>query len=242
MKTVHSYGIIAYKKSQRGTEIILIRRPYTYAYRDFITSHYQRNNVIALTTVLSGTTYEEKRLIQTGEFPLMWNKMLPCTDKNYKKHMQHYMALYGENNNILLRAVKKSRVGLDIWEIPKGRKNKDESDIDAAIREFCEETDLMPSQIHLELDRKPYKYSYTGSNGICYSMTYYYAVVNDTAVPQINFSNELQVKEISAVKFCTKMDLPNLVDGEHLERLTKLFENVCSSNRRVRRLRMARYF
>jgi len=63
------------------------------------------------------------------------------------------------------------------WGFPKGRKKIKESDIDCAIREFCEETQLYKDDIQIDSKIIPFQEIFFGTNNILYKHVYYIAKI-----------------------------------------------------------------
>lgn len=113
------------------------------------------------------------------------------------------------------------------WEFPKGRKNKtEEYDLDAAIREFQEETNVNKDQYNILYHIKPYVETYTDFD-VTYQNIYYYAYATSDWEPVYSFSNKQQVSEISCIKWINLNSLIHMnLEKTTLIRLIKLFKCV----------------
>ena len=113
------------------------------------------------------------------------------------------------------------------WEFPKGRKNKtEEYDLDAAIREFQEETNVNKDQYNILYHIKPYVETYTDFD-VTYQNIYYYAYATSDWEPIYSFSNKQQVSEISCIKWINLNILIHMnLEKTTLIRLVKLFKCV----------------
>lgn len=87
------------------------------------------------------------------------------------------------------------------WGFPKGRRNLREADLDCAIREFEEETDISRDQISVLSHIEPLEETFIGSNNKCYKHIYYIAKVNETINPNINKNKPLQMIEIGDIQW-----------------------------------------
>jgi 8-oxo-dGTP pyrophosphatase MutT (NUDIX family) len=92
------------------------------------------------------------------------------------------------------------------WGFPKGRRNLKESDLDCALREFQEETNIKKNQITI-LTITPIIEYFKGTNNINYKHIYYFAICNTN----INFNkkNKYQYSEISDIAW---MDSNTIID------------------------------
>lgn len=74
------------------------------------------------------------------------------------------------------------------WEIPKGKRQNKETDLQCAVREFCEETGLGPENIRIFKNVVPLEEVYTGINGVEYKHIYFIGEI-------VNIPDSLVVKE-----------------------------------------------
>lgn len=108
-----------------------------------------------------------------------------------------------------------------IWEIPKGRKNKNETMIDCAIREFKEETSVDISFYSIMFNIKPIIESYISSN-VRYIHNYYTAYTIKDFDPIINFKYD-NISEIDSIRWVT-LDEIKFID--HSGRLYKIVSRI----------------
>ena len=86
------------------------------------------------------------------------------------------------------------------WEFPKGRKNKDEMDLECALREFEEETGISKDKLTIFDNIEPVYETINGSNGKQYKIIYYIGVMNDNEIkPTLNEDNIYHKIEISDI-------------------------------------------
>ena len=114
-----------------------------------------------------------------------------------------------------MRFLENSKNGSLLWEIPKGKKEFMESDLDAAIREFEEETRIPITSYKLLRHNHPIKYT-RSYNGVTYNFYYYvahYMDDTDTKDPCILFDYNKQLAEISDIKWIDTVKLNFVCDG-----------------------------
>lgn len=73
------------------------------------------------------------------------------------------------------------------WGLPKGKREDRESDLQTAMREFCEETGLQMNNLRIYKNVIPLEEQYTGMNNINYKHTYFVAEL-------INIGQDMVVK------------------------------------------------
>jgi len=88
------------------------------------------------------------------------------------------------------------------WGFPKGRRNFNESDIDASVREFEEETNINKDDIKIYNNIFPFTEEFFGSNNVKYKHVYYIAKC-DNKIPDlyINKHNKHQATEIGDIRW-----------------------------------------
>lgn len=109
-----------------------------------------------------------------------------------------------------------------IWEIPKGRKNRNETILDCAIREFKEETNVDIDLYNIIFNIKPVVESFVNAN-IKYVHNYYIAYTAQTFDPFINFKENDQISEIDSIRW---VNLNEIKFIDHSGRLYTLVQRI----------------
>lgn len=123
-----------------------------------------------------------------------------------------------------------------LWEIPKGGQKKIETALDAAIREFTEETNISESKIQILHEYQPLFYRHKDA-GIEYHNFYYIAKLRDNLTenqyqkiyqnPIINLKNKDQVNEVEELKWVGVSELNFLqLKNRNLKHLDVLFKKI----------------
>lgn len=134
------------------------------------------------------------------------------------------------------------------WGIPKGKRQLQETDLQCAIREFCEETGIQPSDLKIFKNCIPLEEIYIGINGIKYRHVYFIGEIirlptntqlydcnespedSELIIPLDAFNRE-QVGEISAVKLMGFHKAVGMIRRFHGSKKTvvqKAFYNICT--------------
>ena len=100
------------------------------------------------------------------------------------------------------------------WELPKGRRNYKEKDIDTALREFEEETGIHRSNIKIIQNIVPYDEIFTGSNLKSYRQRYFIATL-DKEVSLDNY----QMCEVSNIKWIPYNKINETIREYSLEKI-----------------------
>lgn len=178
-----------------------------------------------LTTLLDCMSENEKIDILCLTFPFLWYKVYNNYGETQGKRLIGYELCKRKFESInmafLRREIYASRNEDPVWELPKGRKESTEDNIDAAIREFCEETKLDTSKFTLAIRINPYVESYIDA-GVKY-INYYYYATSDAKIPNKFIGNS----ETKKVQFIHRSDLKKLDMKQNRRlRLEKIYDLV----------------
>ena len=208
---ITSIGVITFRPTSNGLEYLMIRRKDTLGYVDFMRGRYPLYNKGYILNIINEMTLEEKYRLLNSSFDENWNALWGQNigiqyrgeEKTSKDKFYQLMDGYIFNNNELLTLsdlINESNTAWlePEWGFPKGRRNYQEKDIDAAIREWEEETGYKKTDIKLVTNVMPYEEIFTGSNNKSYKHKYFIALfINNT--PPVDY----QKTEVSDAKWDT---------------------------------------
>lgn len=210
MKKKHSCGVICLRRTARGYEALLVKRRYSYYYVLFVYGQYTAQNHDEIRRYLDHMTLEEKLLIKSLNFASIWYhlNLSVVKSREYKTAKSRFKSsfLYDDGKKLIDMINRSNSIEM-IWCLPKGQKNRQESDLMAAVREFHEETGISKKKYRMFIDGKT-----TTSHieeGVKYITTYYFALFNQDVTPgvKVNIGNDGQIGEISAMKWYTLREL-----------------------------------
>ena len=203
-KTKYSYGIAICASIDDVPYIVLCRKRISYEFIEFLHGKYSLPNEWGkVEALINKMTNSEKMEVLSFNFDRMWRYSsfgypkdeysLRCKCK-FEKNFQNKTKLYNLINN--------SPCGELIWDLPKGRPDKNESMLDTAIRETNEEIGLTLSDYKLTFN-KPITHNYV-EYGVNYVMKFFLAeyTKKDLSAPFI-FKN-IDTKEVDMVKWWSK--------------------------------------
>ncbi|MCA9330247.1 NUDIX hydrolase [Candidatus Saccharibacteria bacterium] len=205
-KIKYSAGIVLIRKNYKTNqfEILMLKKRYTYAFYSIILEKNTRKDETKIRALLNKTTMEEKMILYQLNFEKAYNVIWNGTvlDKTfYENHRKQFYREWvkpdgGAKFLSLLRGAQHGRLE---WSLPKGRKNsKCEKNLDCAIREFNEETNVSLSCCRILDCKRTYVIQ---DNGIVYHYTYFLAIPRSGIRPRINFSNRYQLDEIKDISW-----------------------------------------
>lgn len=238
---ITSYGILCYFVQNDDIKYLMIRRKDSLCYIEFMRGFYELDNVNYLCRLFKYITINEKERILKNDFDYLWkllwkNYNISKFKKDYEISKSKFNKLkegYEINNNIinleyLVEKTKNNTFKETELEFPKGRRNLNENNINAALREFEEESGLSRDKIIL-INNKSYEEIYIAVNNIRYRHIYYIAKCTEKNFKSIinlfNPNNKIQIKEVIDVKWLNYEDVLNNIRNIYLER-KELFKRI----------------
>ena len=259
---ITSIGIIAfYRDKNNSIKFLSVNRKHSLSFIEFIRGKYMNNkskssssplNVSYVFTLFKNMSIRERHLVQTETFDQLWERWSPSTCMT-KYETNRYEYQYSKNKyekfvaGISVRNVvytidyvmkrTYSMYNEPEWSFPKGRKNKNETELTCAGRECMEETDFDPTKFHM-LPVDPIHENYTGFNKIKYRNIYYIAEFISTdpldygvsGIMGTNALNKLQQVEIRNVAWLTLDETVGKIRSYHSERkglITDVYNDIC---------------
>ena len=238
--SITSYGILCFKllnntfeeKLNSNIQFLLVKRKHSLNYIDFIRGKYDINDHNQILNMLNYMSSNEVALL-SNDFNTLWNNLWDKT-ANIKLYSREKIISCNKFNKL-----KDSGIMTELlnqcnpydtteWEIPKGRKNINESDIECAMREFKEETQIDENNYTI-LNIQPICDNFIGTDNKKYQHIFYIGKYNDE---NININYKIN-NEIDETRWCNLSDSINLLrpyNHSKIEILTKLFCLIISMN------------
>lgn len=191
--------------------ILLVQRKDTMGFVDFIRGRYPEHEPDKSTHIkilMEEMIPEERERIMNLTFDQLWDKLwINHNSRCYKNEKEEAKKKF-EKLNVQEILDNTSTV----WKytefgIPKGRRNKNETNLECAEREFREETGYKNEHYRM-LTSEPYiQESFTGTNKKRYKHIYYVAEVFDTVgPPSVSADNKNQIGEIKDIYWFTEKE------------------------------------
>ena len=231
-KPVISCGNIIYRLDGDIEKILMIQRKDSLCYIEFLRGKYDIYNLDYIQTLIDKFSLEEKSRLSLP-FETLWKQLWLLDDNDisfvnssdYKKGYDKFNKL---SNGYLYKKANKN-VNLDYfvensktsyseseWEFPKGRRNNNESNLECAQREFCEETNLSSDDYKLIENINTFTEDFTGENRVRYRYIYYIGILTDLDKPVfINRDNKDQFTEIKDIRWFTKDEGLDIIRDYH---------------------------
>ena len=240
-----SYGIACFRVLDSKMQLLMIKKHCTYDFIEFSKGRYpqgdlRHNRAIKkeLCRKFSRMTIEEKLDIYSLDHHRIWYRahFNYTGTRQYGRSLNKFTDMFIRHDNgiQLRRLLNKSTNVRQIWELPKGRKEKkDEEDISCAMREFSEETNISRAAYTI-LHEPAIKYSYV-DGGVNYKNKLYMAIANSNFEPKINLDDRAQVVELTDIKWADEAEAYYLCENnttliEPIKRAFALVKAYCADN------------
>lgn len=212
-------------KYMNNIKFLLIQRRHSIGFMDFIRGKYKIDNIEQINNLFQYMHQNEINLIKTLSFEELWNEIwnndehkINSIKKDFITAKEKFMDLKTStkldlNLDFYLNNIEPLYSFLE-WGYPKGRKDKNETTLDCAIREFYEETNIDITKIKIINEIEPIEENLIGTNGIPYRHIYYIAETKEN----INLNNNNNNNEIGNLGFFTYDEAQNLLRDYHIEK------------------------
>ena len=224
-KPIISIGIIATHLVNKEYKYLLICRKNSLGYVDFLRGKYPLYNVYYIQRLVDEMTNKEKDDIINKDFKELWHDLwgdflgLQYRGEEYsasEKFRQIKRGVKNGKEDYDLRSItmnSKTRWETPEWGFPKGRRNQNENDKSAALREFQEETGYLSESLNGIKNVMPFEEIFTGTNFKSYKNIYYLMYLN-----KIKNYNTFQKSEVSQIKWCNLEEALKLIRPYNLEK------------------------
>ena len=195
-------NIFKFNKYNKMIQFLLVKRKHSLNYIDFIKGKYDINKINDILNMLNYMSKNEVDNIKNLTFNELWNNLWDKT-ANSKIYNNEMLLSRDKFNTLKLNGIMDEIINISTpydtpeWEIPKGRREYNEKNIDCAIREFKEETSLDITDYNILNCINPIHDNFTGTNNKEYKHIFYVGMAKNDTI-NINTINN----EIDEIKWC----------------------------------------
>jgi 8-oxo-dGTP pyrophosphatase MutT (NUDIX family) len=194
----------------------MIRRKDSMSFAEFMRGKYEVENIEYVSRLIKNMTLKEQANVASEAFETLWRNLWG------DDRMSADFALSRDKFNRLDRYAlvrdNLSEYTEPEWGFPKGRRARGESDLDCALREFAEETNI-PRNAFIVLKNITLEETFNGLNGILYRHVYYVALLKQPGLVDLKQKfTPMQRREISGIAWKTIAEADNLIRPHYVER------------------------
>ena len=178
-RAITSYGLIVFTTDTHGViRYLLMKRRDSISYIEFLKNHIKENEMVKYISLM--TLQEKERCIkafESGSMRDIWDDLwINHSCKTYKEEYEQCNSAFMSNMEKFIDVFRDSEIGLleNDYGFPKGRRFRNEMQVDCALREFKEETNMDTSVLRV-FKTKTYDETYIGTDNKLYKTVFYIA-------------------------------------------------------------------
>lgn len=203
----------------------MVRRKDSISYMEFLRGKYELSNASYIHNLIQNMTKDEQRRIVEQQFHTLWTLLW---GNGRDLHSQEYL-----DSKDKFEALDRSRLVYEYrsnydepeWGFPKGRRMRKETDVDCAVREFFEETNISRDAYTLCRNLQ-FTETFQGTNGVMYKHIYFIGLLSHSNLIDLEQKlTPVQRREISQVGWKTFDECRELVRPHYTKR-KELFAEV----------------
>jgi len=204
------------------TRLLMIRRKDSMSFAEFMRGKYDAQDTEYVSRLIENMTVKEQQSICKETFDAIWRSVWGEDHGSPDFLMSKHKFEQIDKSSIV--ANHPSPYQEPEWGFPKGRRIRGESDIDCALREFGEETNI-PRDAFLTLRNIRIEETFEGLNGVKYRHVYFVAILSNPAL--VNLAQRftpMQRREISGIEWKTWDECEELIRPHHVQRRAMMDE------------------
>jgi 8-oxo-dGTP pyrophosphatase MutT (NUDIX family) len=192
---------------------------------EFIRGKYDITNPTYIHTLIQNMTKFEQRRIVEYPFSMLWSILWgngrDVHSNEYAESKEKFEAL----DRARLVYAYRSSYDEPEWGFPKGRRMRRETDMDCAMREFFEETNV-PRDAYTLCRNLQFSEVFRGTNGVTYKHIYFIGLLSDAHTIDVTQTlTPTQSREISSVAWKSFDDCRTLLRPYYIQRKA-LFDEI----------------
>lgn len=218
-------------------QVLMVKRKDSLRFVEFVRGKYEIDEIEYLEHLLEEMTADEQQMLLAKTFIELWQHVWGSSNpKNYRNDYEKSQAKFNElktrpgivdpSKSLLEELIlkKPAKWTEPEWGFPKGRRNPGELDLEVAIRETFEETNINESQLNIFERINPLVETYYGDNKIYYCHKYFLSLVNPNISIHFDLSNDVMAREIGDIRWFSLDDAISIMRPENVERKAILLQ------------------
>jgi 8-oxo-dGTP pyrophosphatase MutT (NUDIX family) len=190
------------------------------AFTEFVRGKYDLHDQDFIRRLIENMTFGEHSLLTNLSFPDIWTQHWGVGRDH---HSHEYEVSKTKFESLPISLFQGGGYEESEWGFPKGRRQHRETDLNCAIREFSEETDI-PRETYTVCNNLSFDETYKGTNGVEYRHLYFLSVATGDIILNTVMTHE-QEREICEVRWMTLAECSETT-RPHLLQRSNLLENL----------------
>ena len=179
--------------------MLMVRRKDSMSYMEFLRGKYEMTNPDYIHRLIQNMTKDEQRRIVEFPFMTLWTQLWGDGRDVHSPEFYDAKEKFEALNRARLVYEYRSVWDEPEWGFPKGRRTRGETDVDCAIREFQEETNIS-REAYVLCRNLSFEEVFTGTNNVLYKHVYFIAFVKKD-IDVAHKLTAMQKREISLVRW-----------------------------------------
>jgi 8-oxo-dGTP pyrophosphatase MutT (NUDIX family) len=191
---------------------------------EFIRGKYELSDISYIKRQLSNMTELEQRLIVQEKFETLWTRLWGNSRDTESPEFENSRNKFNSLDRKRLVVESPTPFNEPEWGFPKGRRNRGETDIECAQREFLEETNI-PNEAYTIREDLTFSETFKAINNITYKHIYFVAILKDSKLIHLEQKlTPVQRREVSSVGWKTLAECKNVTRPHYVERKKMITE------------------
>ena len=208
----------------KTVSILMVRRKDSMSYMEFIRGKYELSDISYIKRQLSNMTELEQRLIVQEKFETLWTRLWGNSRDTESPEFENSRNKFNSLDRKRLVVESPTPFNEPEWGFPKGRRNRGETDIECAQREFLEETNI-PNEAYTIREDLTFSETFKAINNITYKHIYFVAILKDSKLIHLEQKlTPVQRREVSSVGWKTLAECKNVTRPHYVERKKMITE------------------
>ena len=196
--------------------ILMIRRKDSMSFAEFMRGKYDIENNEYTARLIKNMTLKEQANVASESFETLWRGL--WGDDRMSTDFATSREKFNRLDRYSLVRDNLSEYTEPEWGFPKGRRTRGESDLDCALREFAEETNI-PRNAFTVLKNIALEETFVGLNNIRYRHVYYIALLKQPGLVDLKQKfTPMQRREISGIAWKSMAEADVLIRPHYVER------------------------
>jgi 8-oxo-dGTP pyrophosphatase MutT (NUDIX family) len=205
--------------------VLMVRRKDSMSFMEFIRGKYDMSNPDYIHRLIANMSQDEQRKIVESSFSSLWAHLWGNARDTHSPEFYDAKEKFDALDRARIVYDHRSPWSEPEWGFPKGRRMRGETDMDCAMREFMEETNI-PREVYTVCNNLSFSEVFTGTNNVQYKHVYFLCMLNDsTKVDIFQRFTPSQRREISAMRWMTLEECRDVI-RPHYTRRKEILEEV----------------
>lgn len=205
-------------ETTEGVEVLMVRRKDSMSFMEFLRGKYEMSESAYIHRLIQNMTQDEQRKLVELPFLTLWTQLWGNGRDTHSPEFYDAKEKFEALDRGRIVYEHRSQWTEPEWGFPKGRRMRGETDIDCAVREFYEETNI-PREAYTLCKNLCFTETFTGTNNVKYKHVYFLAFIKDSS--KVDLEQKMtaaQKREVSKVEWVPIQSCKTLIRPHYTRR------------------------